>query len=81
MFAHTTGLRGPGLPAISTAVPRLQSEGERVREGNKGRELEYEKLRYEDWMEGRGRDIKDRKEVRKKGKATKKEVNETEQKM
>jgi len=29
-----------------------------VREGNKGRELEYEKLRYEDWMEERERDIK-----------------------
>jgi hypothetical protein len=36
----------------------LQSEGERVREGNKGRELEYEKLRYEDWMEKRERNIK-----------------------
>jgi len=58
VFAHTTGLRRPGLPAISTTVPRLQSEGQRVREGNKGRELEYEKLRYEDWMEERERDIK-----------------------
>jgi len=33
-------------------------EREGVREGNKDRELEYEKLRYEDWMEERERDIK-----------------------
>ena len=57
-FARTTSLTEPGLLAISTTVPRLQSEGERVREGNKGRELEYEKLRYEDWMEKRERNIK-----------------------
>jgi hypothetical protein len=80
-FARTTSLTEPGLLAISTTVPRLQSEGERVREGNKGRELEYEKLRYEDWMEKRRKEYKNLKEVRKKGKATKKEVNETEQKM
>jgi len=57
-FARTTSLTEPGLLAISTTVPRLQSEGERVREGNKGRELEYEKLRYEDWMEKREMNIK-----------------------
>ena len=57
-FARTTSLTEPGLLAISTTIPRLQSEGERVREGNKGRELEYEKLRYEDWMEKREMNIK-----------------------
>jgi hypothetical protein len=36
----------------------LQSEGERAREGNKGRELEYEKLLYEDWIKKRERNIK-----------------------
>jgi ribosomal protein S16 len=29
-----------------------------VREGNKGRELEYEELRYEDWMEEGARNTK-----------------------